>query len=295
MHPADLPARIDALPPPGTRAPGGRRRHATVLALAPVLAIVILGILLQCPAHADPAPGIRPILGIEGHEAGPGAEGLRVDAVEPSLPAARMGMAKGDILLGINGAPVRTARDVRAILLGMAKGQRLTARFRHGSTVVEKEDPATDIPVLPSYELIEGRGIRDGVTLGSTRSEVEKLLGRPGHEGRRGSLVSLEYPRHGIVVGLTPLDGQARVTFIMVHFPFVGVTSRGLSTEARASDIPRLYRGERTEDLLGKDGSQNVSLPDLGVVFMCSGDTLLGTVLVPPEPAALPVPVEPRR
>lgn len=262
--------------------------------LAPIqlgAAVAVLLCLLSChSASAEVRLGIRPQLGIEAAAGTPSSEGLEIEAVEPKLPAARAGMVKGDLLLSLNGSPVRTALDVRAILVGMAPGQPLKIRFRHGSTVVDKEERPSDVPELPSYELLEGRGIKGSVMVGDTREQVEKTLGKPRAEGRRGSLISLDYPRHGIMVGLEPLDGKPRVMFVVVHFPFIGVTSRGLSTEGRRADILRVYRGERVESGADPGGNQNEALPGLGVLFMCRGDSIVGTVLLPAEPTAVPSP-----
>ena len=226
------------------------RTVPTLASLGLRAAVAAILCLLSChSASAEVRLGIRPQLGIEAAEGTSGSEGLVIEAVEPKLPAGRAGMVKGDLLLSLNGSPVRTALDVRAILVGMAPGQPLKIRFRHGSAVVDKEERPTDVPELPSYELLEGRGIKGSVMVGDTREQVEKTLGKPRAEGRRGSLISLDYPRHGIMVGLEPLDGKPRVMFVVVHFPFIGVTSRGLSTEGtpgrHPSGVPGREGGKR--------------------------------------------------
>lgn len=70
--------------------------------------------------------------------AGEGSLGLRVreaggrvlvDAVDLDGPAARAGLSKGDVLLAVAGAPVKTARDVADRLRGLEAGAVVTLRI----------------------------------------------------------------------------------------------------------------------------------------------------------------------
>ena len=88
---------------------------------------------------ADPAPA-----------GGEGTLGLRlrdqdgkvvVDAVEPGGPAARAGLGKGDILLAVAGAPVKSAKDVADRLRGLEAGSVVTLR-------IDLEGKPEDVPVV---------------------------------------------------------------------------------------------------------------------------------------------------
>jgi S1-C subfamily serine protease len=76
--------------------------------------------------EADPTPA-----------GGEGSLGLRlreqdgrvvVEAVDPGGPAARAGLGKGDVLLAVAGAPVKTAKDVADRLRGLEAGSVVTLR-----------------------------------------------------------------------------------------------------------------------------------------------------------------------
>lgn len=73
--------------------------------------------------------------------AGEGTLGLRVreeggrllvDAVDPDGPAARAGLGKGDVLLAVGGAPVKTAKDVADRLKGLEAGAVISLRIDLG-------------------------------------------------------------------------------------------------------------------------------------------------------------------
>lgn len=250
--------------------------------LLPSIVLIILAIAGLVPARAEPRVGIRPILGIQADLAA-NNEGLVVDAVMPDTPAARMGMAQGDVLLALNGLPIRTIRDVHTVMLRLGKGQRLKASFRHEGTVVEKEDALADVPVLPTYEVQEGKGLRGIVSLGDDREQVEKALGKAPGEGNRDSFKVLAYPRHGITVFLLPAEGLWRVALVRVQYPFVGRTSRGLSTAARREDIARVYPGQKTSSDATRQGRTVETLPGLGVQFICLDDRIIEVLVTPPE------------
>lgn len=52
-------------------------------------------------------------------------EGMRLDGVVPDSPAAKAGLAKGDIIVGMKGEPVKSLRDYAAILGGLEPGQKV--------------------------------------------------------------------------------------------------------------------------------------------------------------------------
>ena len=253
--------------------------------LLPSLVLILLGIaglVGLVPAQAEPRVGIRPILGIQAERVA-NTEGLVVDAVMPDTPAARMGMTQGDVLLALNGMPIHSIRDVHTVMLRLGKGQRLQASFRHGESQVTAEDALPDVPVLPSYEIQEGKGLKGSVSLGDDRDQVEKALGKAPGEGDRDSFKVLAYPRHGITVFLLPAEGTWRVALVRVQYPFVGKTSRGLSTAAPSHDIPKVYSGQaRSSDTI-RQGRTVETLPGLGIQFICLEDQIIEVLVTPPE------------
>jgi serine protease Do len=61
------------------------------------------------------------------------AGGLRVTQLAPDGPAARAGVADGDILLSARGRDLRTFLDWEAVLLDAGPGDTLTVRYRRGN------------------------------------------------------------------------------------------------------------------------------------------------------------------
>jgi S1-C subfamily serine protease len=63
----------------------------------------------------------------------PDAEpGVLVSAVEPESPARKAGIARGDIILSVQGAAVNTAMDLERAIAGRKPGDTLAVKLRHG-------------------------------------------------------------------------------------------------------------------------------------------------------------------
>jgi len=60
------------------------------------------------------------------------SDGVLVAAVEAGSPAEKTGIARGDIVLTVNGTAVNTPRAIRQALDGKKAGDSLTVKFRHG-------------------------------------------------------------------------------------------------------------------------------------------------------------------
>ena len=75
----------------------------------------------------DPGPigGRNLTFGVHGYESG---DGIKVYAVRPGSPAARLGFERGDVLLALNNRPLRTVADYRDALA--ASGDKLSVTFR---------------------------------------------------------------------------------------------------------------------------------------------------------------------
>jgi hypothetical protein len=52
-------------------------------------------------------------------------EGMRLDGVTPDSPAAKAGLGKGDVIVGMNGQPVKSLRDYAGILGKLEPGQKV--------------------------------------------------------------------------------------------------------------------------------------------------------------------------
>jgi S1-C subfamily serine protease len=77
------------------------------------------------------------VLGEGQREAGSPAGGLVVASVVNGSPAAAAGVLVGDIVLGVDGAPVESPEDLMDVLFGMSIGQGATLRVLRGGHVVE--------------------------------------------------------------------------------------------------------------------------------------------------------------
>ncbi len=83
----------------------------------------------ESDAAADAMTGLPPSLGVTGSAVD---GGVRIDAVEPGSPAARVGLQVGDILSSVNGTPVADMSGVDAALLGAGPESSLVVR-RNGN------------------------------------------------------------------------------------------------------------------------------------------------------------------
>jgi serine protease Do len=78
---------------------------------------------------------VRPLSAEERKEAG-GKEGLVVEGV--SGPAAKAGIQRGDVILAVNGTPVKTVDELKKIVNGAAKSIAI---------LVQRDDAQLYVPV----------------------------------------------------------------------------------------------------------------------------------------------------
>jgi glutaredoxin-like YruB-family protein len=71
----------------------------------------------------------RPRIGLRIKD-GPG--GAEIGAVHPGTPGDRAGLQPGDVVVEINGRPVRSAADLEAALAGLTQGQAVALEVRRG-------------------------------------------------------------------------------------------------------------------------------------------------------------------
>lgn len=242
--------------------------------------------------------GIHPILGVQ-IDTKAQTDGLLVDAVMPGSIAHRMSLAPGDILLKVNGVAVKTVEDLHTLLCALKHGDPLVVAYRHGSQNMEKKDNLQDVPSLPSYEIVEGRGIPNVLMLGWSREQVEKSLGKPTGEQTLDNSVLLAYPYYGITIRMLTVQGNPalglptalRVVQFRTEFPFVGRTSHGLLTSAHRALIKQAYGNENIEVDADSATEWQDTLPQLGIRFL-SVDGVIKMVYVM-DPIRPPVQVAP--
>ena len=83
------------------------------------------------------------------------------DAPRPDAPAYAAGLERGDVILSLDGAPVRDAAAAQAVLAGHKPGDRIALRFRQRG--VERE-ASLRLGVDPSFEVVRGETAGVAVT-----------------------------------------------------------------------------------------------------------------------------------
>src|SRR5437879_3036409 len=86
--------------------------------------------------------------------------GLRVTQVAANGPAARAGIAEGDVLLVARGHRLRTFLDWEAVLLDTGPGDTLTVSHRHGTQTRTARLPVADLPTTLAEKVAVLGGIK---------------------------------------------------------------------------------------------------------------------------------------
>src|SRR5438309_7588130 len=97
--------------------------------------------------------------------------GLRVTQVAANGPAARAGIAEGDVLLVARGHRLRTFLDWEAVLLDTGPGDTLTVSHRHGMQTRTARLPVTDLPTTLAEEVAVLGGIKVVTVTDAIRAE----------------------------------------------------------------------------------------------------------------------------
>ncbi len=192
-------------------------------ALAGMALALILGVgLLLMPGNVRAAP-LAEADSPASRRAYTPEPGLLVVRVEPDGPAAAAGIARGDILVAVNGDPVNTVQELRFLLRTFQPGDTVEIGLRHGDeertvtvTLGERRGRAY-LGILPMDDLRAGRWLarrgRPGQGLRSPRAMP--FPGRP--PGRGARIVAVVDAGPAAQAGLAPgdtvvaVDGQ-RVT-----------------------------------------------------------------------------------
>jgi len=97
--------------------------------------------------------------------------GLRVTQVAANGPAARAGIAEGDVLLVARGHRLRTFLDWEAVLLDTGPGDTLTVSHRHGTQTRTARLPVTDLPTTLAEKVSVLGGIKVVTVTDAIRAE----------------------------------------------------------------------------------------------------------------------------
>lgn len=111
----------------------------------------------------------RGVIGVELETTG---EGVRVTHASDAMPAAKAGIAEGDVILSIDGAPVTTVPDCLKIIPFKA-GEKVKLRVRHG-----KDEADVEVGVVGEEPRRAARGEDSlGVDVMTLTGELKRLLG----------------------------------------------------------------------------------------------------------------------
>src|SRR2546425_867083 len=97
--------------------------------------------------------------------------GLRVTQVAANGPAARAGIAEGDVLLVARGHRLRTFLDWEAVLLDTGPGDTLTVSHRHGTQTRTARLPVADLPTTLAEKVSVLGGIKVVTVTDAIRAE----------------------------------------------------------------------------------------------------------------------------
>lgn len=153
--------------------------HSASFARRALFTAAVLLAVTAAFGFAQSAPG-NPSNAAPGH---PSEPGVLVVSVQQDSPADKAGIARGDIILEINGSAVNTIRDVRQAVASHAQGDTITVKLRHGDAEKTASltltgsggHPVMGVALLPDQS--EWRGMRSAERDG---------LGGPSH----GALVA---------------------------------------------------------------------------------------------------------
>jgi serine protease Do len=119
-----------------------------------------------------------------------GTQGALVGSVVPDGPAARAGIAQGDVILAINGKPVNDSQELRLTVAQMAPGTEIKLKLVRGGG---ENEVAVKLGELPEKAPAATGGAGESGTL--TGVQVEALTPQVAHQlgvdpGTRGVVVS---------------------------------------------------------------------------------------------------------
>jgi serine protease Do len=132
--------------------------------------------------------------------------GVIASAVFPGTPAARAGLQDGDVIVGIDGKPIRDGRALQTVVAGLAPGATAGFRFVRDGKVgdakvtIEEQPKELNVPRVPAprppRNIPEGIAAdRVGISLTDLTAELAEGLGF--RDGMKGALI-VRVKRDGI-------------------------------------------------------------------------------------------------
>lgn len=89
--------------------------------------------------YLDDAPAVAATNSGAGGALNATPTGLVLPGPLPASSLAQFGLRAGDVLMSVNGAPVESARDLRALTVGAASGETIRVTIRRGTELIKKE------------------------------------------------------------------------------------------------------------------------------------------------------------
>jgi serine protease Do/serine protease DegQ len=161
-----------------------------------------------------------------------GGEGAQVAEVQPGSPAARAGLRKGDVVIGLDGRPVRAAAELRARLGVVPVGETIELRVRRGG------EASTLRATIEAVEQGRERGVAIPELPGALLAEVSRR-GLPGPD--RALLVT------GVSAGSRAFEHGLRAGDLII-----GANQRRVSTIAELARALRAGGGVALNVLRGE-------------------------------------------
>ncbi|MBI5545508.1 MAG: Do family serine endopeptidase [Deltaproteobacteria bacterium] len=126
-----------------------------------------LGVTVQ-----DLTPDLARAMGLEQ------TSGALLSAVEPNGPAAKAGLASGDVVVALEGEPVKAAAELSRRVAALPPGQKVTVRYLRKGKASEAQATLGERPSRPSRRG-EGPSPEEslGLSLGSVTPEMRRELG----------------------------------------------------------------------------------------------------------------------
>jgi membrane-associated protease RseP (regulator of RpoE activity) len=263
-----------------------------------VLAVVSLLVLALSPLTAVARPteipyGIQRTLGIECLTDDYDTGGLRVASIVPGSAAQLMGFQPGDILVELDEESVHSMHDVHRIL-SQPQTDLMVARVKRHGGMIRLCLASRDMvwPQLPSYEIVEGKGIPEVACVGEFLADVVDRFGTPTHDSgqvpmpammsqqsdtipsndgaaKTGTARILRYPLCGVTVISVPVGHNDEVvTGLVFTYPFVGRLKGGPATNATVAEIERRYGNHDGAVRRDENGLQALAIPKRGLEFI---------------------------
>ncbi len=161
-----------------------------------------------------------------------GGEGAQVAEVQPGSPAARAGLRKGDVVIGLDGRPVRAAAELRARLGVVPVGETIELRVRRGG------EASTLRATIEAVEQGRERGVAIPELAGALLAEV----------GRRG----LPGPDRALLVTGVSAGSRAFEHGLRAGDLIIGANQRRVSTIAELARALRAGGGVALNVLRGE-------------------------------------------